>query len=91
MVEPVVYIFRKHGFSIWGGDWDDRIDYQHFQTARVVAELLAIMPQAEGAELFDNYLKNPAVLNKVPDDNIELVGLYKKSSLKHLLQFIDQM
>jgi len=79
MVEPVVHIFRKHGFSVWGGDWDDRIDYQHFQTVRVVAELLAIMPKDEAMQFFMQYVQNPALLNKIPDDDKELLVLYTKS------------
>ncbi len=34
MVEPIVPIFKKHGISIWGGDWNSPIDYHHFQTER---------------------------------------------------------
>ena len=41
MVEPIVEIFRKYGFSEWGGDWNDPIDYHHFQVPRkAVAELI---------------------------------------------------
>jgi hypothetical protein len=34
MVEPIVPIFKKHGFSNWGGSWDDPLDYHHFQIPR---------------------------------------------------------
>lgn len=45
MVEEVVAIFKKHGFTDWGGDWGDgdqggRIDYQHFSVPREKAEEL---------------------------------------------------
>ena len=30
MVESIVPIFTKHGF-IWGGKWDNPIDYHHFE------------------------------------------------------------
>ena len=45
MVESVVEIFKKHGFTDWGGDWGDgnqggRIDYQHFAVPRKEAEKL---------------------------------------------------
>lgn len=33
MVEPIIYIFEKYGFS-WGGNWSDPIDYHHFQINR---------------------------------------------------------
>jgi hypothetical protein len=31
MLEPVVHIFRAHALSVWGGDWNNPIDYHHFQ------------------------------------------------------------
>jgi len=30
-VEDVVNVLAKHGFSDWGGSWNDPIDYHHFQ------------------------------------------------------------
>lgn len=42
MVTPeVVEIFRRHGFSEWGGNWRRPIDYMHFQIPRSVARKLA--------------------------------------------------
>ena len=42
MVTPeVIDIFKRHGFSEWGGHWRQPIDYMHFQIPRVVAEQLA--------------------------------------------------
>ena len=31
MVESIVPIFKKYGFSEWGGNWNKPIDYHHFQ------------------------------------------------------------
>lgn len=31
MVEEVVSIFRNHGFTDWGGEWEAPLDYHHFQ------------------------------------------------------------
>lgn len=31
MVEEIVPIFAKHGFTEWGGSWDAKPDYHHFQ------------------------------------------------------------
>ncbi|RNC85606.1 MAG: M15 family peptidase [Balneola sp.] len=31
MVEPIVQIFEKHGFTDWGGGWVHKPDYHHFQ------------------------------------------------------------
>jgi len=31
MVEPIVSVFAKHGFTEWGGTWRAPLDYHHFQ------------------------------------------------------------
>lgn len=31
MVEEIVSVFAKHGFSEWGGNWETKPDYHHFQ------------------------------------------------------------
>lgn len=31
MVEKIVPIFEKYGFSEWGGKWETKLDYHHFQ------------------------------------------------------------
>lgn len=33
MVEPIVDIFKDNGFDIWGGDWQNPVDYHHFQVS----------------------------------------------------------
>ncbi|PCJ26965.1 MAG: hypothetical protein COA94_04640 [Rickettsiales bacterium] len=41
MAEPIIEIFKKHGLSVWGGNWNNPIDYHHFQVPREdVAELM---------------------------------------------------
>jgi D-alanyl-D-alanine carboxypeptidase len=37
MNETIVDIMAKHGFIAWGGEWQDRIDYMHFQVPRNIA------------------------------------------------------
>ena len=34
MVEPIIDIFYKYGFTVWGGSWTTPIDYHHFQVPR---------------------------------------------------------
>jgi len=53
MAEAVVRLFAEDGFPIWGGYWDNPIDYQHFQVSRKLAELLAGLPPAQAARSFD--------------------------------------
>lgn len=53
MAETVVRAFADEGFLIWGGYWDDPIDYQHFQVGRKLAEELAASPPGEAIAKFD--------------------------------------
>jgi hypothetical protein len=52
MAESVVAIFADNGFLNWGGDWDDPIDYQHFDIGRALAERLAALPPDRAREAF---------------------------------------
>jgi hypothetical protein len=57
MAESVIDVFADNGFSIWGGDWHNPIDYQHFQVSRDLAEQLA-RASSEGAKaIFDKQLE----------------------------------
>lgn len=40
MIEPVVEVFYKYGFTEWGGNWQEPIDYHHFQVPRQQIEAL---------------------------------------------------
>lgn len=54
MVEPVVLEFARHGFYRWGGDWNNPVDYQHFEVgSRRFVELLVGMDPALAAGELD--------------------------------------
>jgi hypothetical protein len=53
MAETVIDVFADNGFLIWGGDWHDPVDYQHFQLPRDMAEQLARFPSAAAREIFE--------------------------------------
>jgi hypothetical protein len=53
MAETVIDVFADNGFLIWGGDWHDPIDYQHFQLGREMAEQLARLPSAAARQVFE--------------------------------------
>jgi hypothetical protein len=53
MAEAIVRLFADEGFLIWGGYWNNPIDYQHFQVNRKLAERLADLPPSEAAREFD--------------------------------------
>jgi hypothetical protein len=57
MVEPVVRVFADEGFLMWGGYWDDPVDYQHFQVGQKLAEQLAGSSPAVAARKFDQVVR----------------------------------
>ncbi|AZL16300.1 M15 family metallopeptidase [Rickettsiales endosymbiont of Stachyamoeba lipophora] len=65
MVEDIVEIFAKNGFSIWGGRWNEPIDYHHFQTSRVVAIILSKLSYDLGKKFFALYTAHPILFNKI--------------------------
>jgi len=58
MTEAIVDVFADHGFPIWGGYWDDPIDYQHFQVSRKLADQLVRLPSADAQALFERHLQH---------------------------------
>lgn len=89
MAEQVQKIFKSHGFSIWGGVWNDPIDWQHFQTSRTLAKLLAVMTPADATTMFKLYVRNYQLLNKIPDNDETLIKLYKSARVKFMRFFQD--
>lgn len=57
MAETVIDIFADNGFTIWGGDWHDPIDYQHFQVGRSLAQQLAQAPAANARAMFEQHVE----------------------------------
>lgn len=56
MAEDAVRIFAENGFLVWGGHWDNPIDYQHFQVSRKLAERLAALPPEQARILFARHV-----------------------------------
>ncbi|WP_226646454.1 M15 family metallopeptidase [Microbulbifer variabilis] len=76
MSEDVATVFAKHGFAIWGGDWNIPIDYMHFQIgSRQFIEHLVALPLEEANALFRRYVKqlNQCFQKKGPTDNVALL------------------
>jgi D-alanyl-D-alanine carboxypeptidase len=57
MAETAIDVFADHGFLIWGGDWRNPIDYQHFQVSRDLVKELARSSSANGQLLFERYVE----------------------------------
>jgi hypothetical protein len=60
MAEEAVAVFAANGFTVWGGYWDDPIDYQHFDIGRPLAEDLAKLPPGEARKRFEAAIAAPA-------------------------------
>ncbi len=57
MAEHVADLFARHGFFVWGGDWNYPIDYQHFQVGpRSFVQTLAAQSVEEGRALLNRYI-----------------------------------
>ena len=56
MAKSVVDVFADHGFVIWGGDWHNPTDYQHFQVSRDLAKELTAASPAHALGLFELYV-----------------------------------
>lgn len=57
MAEEVVGLFAAAGFTVWGGDWDTPLDYQHFQFNRELAQRLAALPERQARQLYLQQIK----------------------------------
>jgi len=57
MAEDVIGLFAAAGFTVWGGDWDTPLDYQHFQFNRELAQRLAALPGRQARELYLQQIK----------------------------------
>ena len=52
ITKQIVEIFAQNGFNIWGGYWNEPIDYQHFQISKPLAILLNSMHMKDDEKLF---------------------------------------
>lgn len=57
MAEDLVGVFYDHGFLVWGGNWKQPIDYQHFEIgSRDFIRKLAALPRREARAEFERYV-----------------------------------
>jgi hypothetical protein len=55
MAESVSSIFRRYGFTEWGGNWRLK-DYQHFQVPRKIISQLVAVSREDGVRVFSRFL-----------------------------------
>ena len=91
--DSIVKIFQKNGFDVWGGNWDNPIDYQHFQvSSRKFAELLINIDKNDAKRIFNKHVKcfnqNKRSLNDLADDEkISLQEIYQNDNSEGKKQF----
>ncbi len=54
--EDVVEDFARHGFTSWGGDDDNPVNYQHFQLPRTLAVKLAQLEPVAARKVFSAFV-----------------------------------
>lgn len=50
----VIDVFHKNGFTVWGGDWNEPLDWHHFQVTREQAKIIARLSYEEGRKFFNS-------------------------------------
>ena len=75
----VVELFKENGFHVWGGTWNDPVDWQHFQPSRAAAEWLAFMNPEDATLLFEFYIAHPSLLNNPKVRDFSFKELYEKN------------
>jgi D-alanyl-D-alanine carboxypeptidase len=91
MLEPVVHIFQSKGFTIWGGTWNDPVDWHHFQTPKTVADLLTIMTKEDGEIFFDSFSRNPTLLTNWCSSNKNCVARYQSVPTAFMQRLMNQV
>lgn len=95
MVEPIVDIFKKNGFTIWGGNWHWPIDYHHFQTTRTQANILAGLPSQIASQFFSRCIESPELVDALERREKEepgrLVTQLKQDALKSAEDFFQAL
>lgn len=57
MAEDLIALFAAAGFTVWGGDWDAPLDYQHFQFSRELAQRLAALPERQARQFYLQHIQ----------------------------------
>lgn len=84
----VIRIFKKHGYDVWGGNWDFPVDYQHFQAStRTFADLLMVATKEDAKSIFNTHVKclrktNNSLVELADEKNVALIDMYKNNNGK---------
>lgn len=81
MLEDVVDIFYKYGFTIWGGAWTERrIDYHHLQVPACLGLLCTSFNYDEASKIYALYKRKPIAFIDFPEGQLSLLKNYIKVS-----------
>lgn len=72
MAESAIDIFFRHGFLVWGGNWYEPVDYQHFEIgSRDFIQQLLALPLPQARAVFKRYADQYSAClkrNKIADN-----------------------
>jgi hypothetical protein len=87
--EQLVDLFRKHGFSEWGGNWNYDINWQYFSVNPVVSNIMLSMDKADSIIFFQMIVKNMNFIDRFDKSEfaLEIRYLYQKDGVKFLKVF----
>lgn len=90
MTEKIVELFKNNGFTVWGGKWNTPIDWQHFQTPRPLAQLLATMSFSDSEvffELWAGAASNAKLFDGIKANENKYLDLYQQAPEKFMKIF----
>lgn len=88
LAEKVQDIFKRNGFTRWGGMWNFPIDWQHFEVPRPVTELLTKISPKDAKALFEMYAEAPErIMGVLSESKSNLINLYKDDTKKFMNLF----
>lgn len=83
----IINIFQKHGFHIWGGNWDFPIDGHHFQTSSQISEILITLNTDDAKQFFQKNIQyiqkyNKSIMESETLQKNDILQLYKEDKKK---------
>ncbi len=90
MNETIVKTAAKYGLIEWGGHWQDRIDYMHFQVPRPIARHLTLLDTKSAEQFIALMRKYPEEIQKMSSDTRwdELYILYPQHYITSLKKYV---
>lgn len=87
LAEYVKDVFEANGFTTWGGNWNDPIDWQHFQTSRGLARLLAVMQPKDAEAFFEMHANQPRLMTEISSNETTFINAYQRNPEKFMRVF----